>query len=312
MNRFNISLVAERLTAYAIERRNGSERYQPPDAIPWQEQRRFWTDAILQGMARLDGRAPVPELMAWYGQRLEDARRCAAVEPLPPAEQAALIRDLGEYVSALEDADGDRREQITVVRDLLDDMATCQSWGSVGNGLSRAREQVESTLLSMTAQFNHMPHSEPITGFDLMAHCAGLYISEMADRYLDRRHGTMETGEKGIRVLKVEPGTAPEIVTMPNTLDAFQEAVGGCIETVGLDANTVLVCNEEGKLTGLPANRQAGGDIIAGTFLIVGAEDGEFCSLSDADAAHYAEQFAQPMPSCSEPEKPTRWEFYVL
>ncbi len=73
-----------------------------------------------------------------------------------------------------------------------------------------------------------------------------------------------------IRVLKVEPGTAPEIVTMPNMLDAFQEAVGGYIETVGLDANAVLVCNEEGKLIGLPANRQVGGDIIAGTFLIVG------------------------------------------
>lgn len=115
-----------------------------------------------------------------------------------------------------------------------------------------------------------------------------------------------------IKVLKVAPSQAPERITMPNTLEAFQEAVGGYIETVGLDANAVLVCNEEGKLSGLPANRQVGGDTIAGTFLIVGAEDSEFCSLSDADAAHYEERFAQPMQSCGEVDRPTQWEFHVF
>lgn len=112
-----------------------------------------------------------------------------------------------------------------------------------------------------------------------------------------------------IQVLKIVPGQVPETVTMPNTLDAFQAAVGGDIEAVGLDANVVLVCNEEGKLMGLPTNRELNGDIIAGTFLIVGAEDGDFCSLSDADAAHYAEKFAEPMPV---QEGPTTWEFHVF
>ena len=46
-------------------------------------------------------------------------------------------------------------------------------------------------------------------------------------------------------------------MTVPNTLEAFQAAVGGYIEVVGLDANAALVCNKEGKLTGLPANRMA-------------------------------------------------------
>lgn len=112
-----------------------------------------------------------------------------------------------------------------------------------------------------------------------------------------------------IQVLKIVPGQVPETVTMPNTLEAFQEAVGGYIETVGLDANAVLVCNEEGKLIGLPANRRLDDDVIAGTFLIVGAEDGEFCSLSDGDTAHYAEKFAEPMPV---QEGPTTWEFHVF
>ncbi|MDE7261239.1 MAG: DUF3846 domain-containing protein [Oscillospiraceae bacterium] len=122
----------------------------------------------------------------------------------------------------------------------------------------------------------------------------------------------MEPGERSIRVLKIEPGMAPEIMDIPNTLDVLQAAVGGYIETVTLDTNAVLVCNEEGTLNGLPANRQVGGDTIAGTFLIVGAEDGEFASLSDSDAAYYAEKFAQLMPSYATPDEPAPWEFYVL
>ena len=51
MDKFDVRRVAMGLTAYAIERQNGFERYQPEDSPPWQEQRRFWTDAILQGIA---------------------------------------------------------------------------------------------------------------------------------------------------------------------------------------------------------------------------------------------------------------------
>ena len=115
-----------------------------------------------------------------------------------------------------------------------------------------------------------------------------------------------------IRVLKVEPGKVPEEITMPNTLEALQAAVGGDIEAVGLDTDACLVCNELGKLTGLPTNRKVHGETIAGTFLIVGCADGEFCSLSDEDAAYYDRELSDPMPSYSEPDQPTQWEFRVL
>ena len=118
--------------------------------------------------------------------------------------------------------------------------------------------------------------------------------------------------QEQIRVLKFQPGKAPEEVTLPNTLEAFQSAVGGYIETLGLDGGAVLVCNEEGKLRGLPANRRVGGDTIAGTFLIAGSADGEFCSLSEEDAASYAGQYAEPMPTYGGPDEPTQWEFHVL
>ena len=38
--------------------------------------------------------------------------------------------------------------------------------------------------------------------------------------------------ENEITVLKVEPGKAPEQVTIPNTLKAMQELVGGHIEVI--------------------------------------------------------------------------------
>ena len=115
-----------------------------------------------------------------------------------------------------------------------------------------------------------------------------------------------------IRVLKVEPGRLPEEITMPNTLKAFQAAVGGYIEVLDLGGDALLVCNEEGKLAGLPANRCVCGDTIAGTFLVVGSAEGEFCSLSDEDAVHYAREFEHPLPVYGEPDTPTQWEFHVF
>ena len=144
-------------------------------------------------------------------------------------------------------------------------------------------------------------------------------IREEGDRFL-KRSEVRPAGCKQlcvpvheqIRVLKVEPGRAPEEIDMPNTLDAFQAAVGGDIEVLGLDSDTALICSEEGKLMGLPPNRRVGGDTIAGTFLIAGDADGGFCSLSDEDAAYYARQFAQPLPVYGSPDEPTQWVFHVF
>ncbi len=35
-----LSVLADRLTAYAIECQNGTERHQPPGSRPWMERRR--------------------------------------------------------------------------------------------------------------------------------------------------------------------------------------------------------------------------------------------------------------------------------
>lgn len=100
--------------------------------------------------------------------------------------------------------------------------------------------------------------------------------------------------QRSIRCLKVEPNKLPEEVTIPNTLKAKQEIVGGDIEYAYIenDNSVVLICNEYGKLDGLTYNRDIGYDVIAGPFLIVGDEDtGEDRSLLDEQIKKYKNVF---------------------
>lgn len=376
MDRFNIPLVAEGLTTYAIERQNGFERDLRPGEPPWAEQRRFWTDAILQGMARLEGLTPDPVLMERFDQELDEARHRYFIIPARLDRQRDTIRALNHFVVALENTGQDRRRQVQVVQKMMDDMACHSHWGGADNGLDQARDNAERAMLRMTA---HLPIcftrillggdagpywesgfvSGPVTEADevkqtavyerarrlhpeitewpaLCTVCTGHglnfpagavpanefdleIINSVGDHFLKERDVQAVASidmlipvSEQIRVLKVEPGAVPEVVTLPNTLEAFQAGVGGYIETLGLDYGVFLICNEEGKLIDLPANRQVGSDTIAGTFFVTGETDGEFCSLPDTEIAHYMEQFAQPLPSYGPPDRPTPWELHVF
>lgn len=107
----------------------------------------------------------------------------------------------------------------------------------------------------------------------------------------------MRPFEKQITCLVVEPGKKPSVQVIDNTLEAKQELVGGLIELVRLSDTADIICNDEGKLMGLPANRIVGNDVIAGTFLVVGCEwDNEnFVSLSDEDIKKFTEEFDQTL-----------------
>ena len=99
--------------------------------------------------------------------------------------------------------------------------------------------------------------------------------------------------DENIRVLKVAPGKAPEAVAIPNTLEAMQQMVGGYIEVIPLE-DVCLVCNEEGKLMGLPGSRRLGDDIIAGTFFLAGdTPDGDFISLTEQQIEEYTRRFGE-------------------
>ena len=80
-------------------------------------------------------------------------------------------------------------------------------------------------------------------------------------------------------VLVVEPMKRPYAKTIPNTLEAMQKLVGGHIEAVyPFDDPVAIVCNEEGKLLGLPPNRLLRYE--DGTFFLAGVDEEDFKSLS--------------------------------
>ena len=101
--------------------------------------------------------------------------------------------------------------------------------------------------------------------------------------------------EKEIRVLKVSPHEYPTEYILKNTLEAMQEAVGGCIDIIGLDYHTCILLNDEGKLIGLEGNRRIGDDIVVGDFFVCGTDkEGNLTSLSNKDLELYSNIFYEP------------------
>ena len=80
-----------------------------------------------------------------------------------------------------------------------------------------------------------------------------------------------------------KPGCAPEIIEVENTLKALQREVSGYIETVTIASDAVIICNEEGRILGLPDNCRVCGVDFVGTVLIVGTKGDEFCDVPEAD-----------------------------
>ena len=106
-----------------------------------------------------------------------------------------------------------------------------------------------------------------------------------------------------MNIVVVEPGLRPRTVSCDGSLSAMQSLVGGYTQAIYPFAEEVaLICNEEGKVNGLPCNRalvdEEGAiyDIVCGTFFLCAApSDSEsFESLSPAQAAHYVALFHDP------------------
>ena len=86
--------------------------------------------------------------------------------------------------------------------------------------------------------------------------------------------------EKQILVVIKEPGQPARVDPLfDNTLEAFQAAVGGWIETVTLEHGYVLIVNEEGRLRGLPYNVTVNGLDLVGPVICCRAAGDEFASL---------------------------------
>ena len=107
-----------------------------------------------------------------------------------------------------------------------------------------------------------------------------------------------------MRILIVEPERRPEVREIDGSLKSMQEVVGGLIQALNpfAESGVALVCNDEGQLLGLPANRglrDKNGriyDIVCGTFFVCGApsDSDHFTSLTPEQIERYRERFHTP------------------
>ncbi len=104
----------------------------------------------------------------------------------------------------------------------------------------------------------------------------------------------MSGNETSITILKIEPMCKPEVVTVENTLRAFQQMVGGFIELLDVSDTVCILVNEEGKLNGLTPNRRFAGDILVGTILVVGRDGENLSSLQADELETYEALFHEP------------------
>ena len=104
-----------------------------------------------------------------------------------------------------------------------------------------------------------------------------------------------------MKVVLLEPNKIARIAEIGTSLEAMQAVVGGSIEAAYYFPEPVcLVCNEEGKITGLPLNRGVYDndknlmDVIAGTAFICDCSGENFASLTDEQLAKYKKEFKYP------------------
>ena len=106
-----------------------------------------------------------------------------------------------------------------------------------------------------------------------------------------------------MRIIMVEPERSPYEMELEDSLGAMQRCVGGTIEAVyepgGRDA--ALICNDEGKLLGLPWNRALTDDhgvpydIVCGTFFVAGLKEDDFASLTEQQIKKYKDKYSHEM-----------------
>ena len=99
--------------------------------------------------------------------------------------------------------------------------------------------------------------------------------------------------DKPIKVLVVEP-MEPCRVQETTGLRDMQSIVGGPIQAIyPFWESVALVCNETGKIQGLPYNRPLFGkngcpyDIICGNFFVAGIGEEDFISLTEEQIQRY-------------------------
>ena len=115
--------------------------------------------------------------------------------------------------------------------------------------------------------------------------------------------------KRRLRMLLVMPGLEPKEATVEDSVEALQRLVGGTFQIIyPWDDSACLICNDEGKLNGMPPNRMvrtglmpvdgirrsflAAADIIHGPFLVSGFSGDDLDSLTDLQMEGYRKMFS--------------------
>ncbi len=103
-----------------------------------------------------------------------------------------------------------------------------------------------------------------------------------------------------LKVVCVEPDKSAYEKEIDSGLASLQKEVGGSIQMLSaFDDSAVIICNDEGKLQGLPLNRAMHDDegnvydVISGNFIIVDApyDSDDFSSLSEEQIKVYLAKY---------------------
>lgn len=84
-----------------------------------------------------------------------------------------------------------------------------------------------------------------------------------------------------MKIIGKRPRCKATVIEIENTLEALQKEVGGQIETVTVAEDCCIICNENGRLMGLPYNLTFCGVSFVGTIIFVGVAGDEFTDLRD-------------------------------
>lgn len=128
------------------------------------------------------------------------------------------------------------------------------------------------------------------------------YERDLLDFYLvPTQEVEHEAPFEKMTILVVEPEKPPYIKEINPGLESLQAEVDGYIEAIyPYEDSVAVICNEEGKLNGLPLNRALRDedgrpyDILAGTFIVTGLGEEDFCSLTQEQCDKFSKQFQTP------------------
>ncbi len=128
-------------------------------------------------------------------------------------------------------------------------------------------------------------------------------LLELAKTYVEQaeKDAKQNPATDQIQVVVIEPMKKPYKKTIPNTLEAQQELVGGYIEIIRMGntekgGSIAITLNEEGKLMNLPYNRRIiarnGSDVFVGTFFITAYNmQGDNITLTDDECEKIIKRF---------------------